>query len=83
MKAQAKLAAGLDGKASELAARKPVQSGDSTRMAESIATMFRNSKGHWAYVGSEEFKYIAVGISREFDNYYCAVCVSRTNEYEN
>ncbi len=41
VKAQAKLAAGLDGKASELATRKPVQSGDSARINELKAEIER------------------------------------------
>lgn len=38
--------------------------GTADQMAERIASGFRNSAGHWSYVGSSEYSYIAVGITK-------------------
>ncbi len=49
------------------------------QIAERIATGFRNSKEHWSYVGGDEYKYIAVGITCENGYWYCDIAMSRTN----
>lgn len=47
--------------------------------ATRIADGFRNSKGHWSYVGSSEYKYIAVGITCKNGYWYCDIAVSTVN----
>ena len=47
--------------------------GTADEVAYSIATGFRNSKGHWSYVGSSKYTYMAVGVM--YDGYYWYVCV--------
>ena len=47
-------------------------------IAYSIANGFRNSKGHWAYVGSSKYTYMAVGAI--YDGYYWYVCVCMDSE---
>ena len=47
--------------------------GTADEIAYSIANGFRNSKGHWAYVGSSKYTYMAVGVM--YDGYYWYVCV--------
>ena len=37
--------------------------GTADEIAYSIANGFRNSKGHWSYVGSSKYPYIAVGVT--------------------
>lgn len=48
-----------------------------------IATSFRNSKGHWAYVGSieKEYTYIAAGITIANGMIYCCVSVTDDPQY--
>lgn len=52
-------------------------------IAKSFATLARDSAGHWAYVGSADYKYIAVGVTYEGGTWYCAIAVSleNTDEY--
>ena len=59
-------------------------------VAKQFANQFRNSPGHWRYVGAvdyassyykSEYKYIAVGITYENGYWYCCVCVTDTNQY--
>lgn len=59
-------------------------------IAKQFANQFRNSPGHWRYVGAvdyassyykSEYKYIAVGITYENGYWYCCVCVTDTNQY--
>ena len=38
-----------------------------------IATILRNSKNHWAYLGSSDFPYLAVGISHNYKWYICTL----------
>lgn len=56
-------------------------SGSAEDIARRIADGFRNSSGHWRYLGSPEYTYMAVGLT--YDTYtakwYCCVCVSSTN----
>lgn len=54
-------------------------------VAESIAKLARNSAGHWRYVGGEDYKYIAVGVTYESGLWYCDIAMARenTDEIEN
>lgn len=55
--------------------------GTADEIAQKIANGFKNSKGHWAYVGSSEYGYMAVGITFNPSDahWYCCVCMSDTN----
>ena len=50
--------------------------GTADQMAKRIATGFRNSAGHWSYVGSSEYPYIAVGIIHAENKWYVCICMS-------
>ena len=52
--------------------------GTADEIARSIANGFRNSKGHWSYVGSSKYTYTAVGVM--CDGYYWYVCVCMDSE---
>ena len=52
--------------------------GTADEIAYSIANGFRNSKGHWSYVGSSKYTYMAVGVM--YDGYYWYVCVCVDSE---
>ena len=52
--------------------------GTADEIAYSIANGFRNSKGHWSYVGSSKYTYMAVGVM--YDEYYWYVCVCMDSE---
>jgi len=52
--------------------------GTADEIAYSIANGFRNSKGHWAYVGSSKYTYMAVGVM--YDGYYWYVCICMDSE---
>lgn len=52
--------------------------GTADEIAYSIASGFRNSKGHWSYVGSSKYTYMAVGVI--YDGYYWYVCVCMDSE---
>ena len=52
--------------------------GTANEIAYSIANGFRNSKGHWSYVGSSKYTYMAVGVM--YDGYYWYVCVCMDSE---
>lgn len=52
--------------------------GTADEIAYSIANGFRNSKGHWAYVGSSKYTYMVVGVMH--DGYYCYVCICIDSE---
>ncbi len=52
--------------------------GTSDEIAHSIANGFRNSKGHWSYVGNSKYTYMAVGVM--YDGYYWYVCVCLDSE---
>ncbi len=53
------------------------------QVAENIAKLVRDSSGHWAYIGSSEYKYIAVGVTYQSGMWYCdiAVATENTDEY--
>lgn len=48
-------------------------------VAKSIAELVKNSASHWAYVGSSEYSYIAVGVTYESGIWYCDIAVAREN----
>ena len=52
--------------------------GTADDIAYSITNGFRNSKGHWSYVGSSKYTYMAVGV--KYDGYYWYVCVCMDSE---
>ena len=52
--------------------------GTADEIAYSIANGFRNSKGHWSYVGSSKYTCMAVGVM--YDGYYWYVCVCMDSE---
>ena len=52
--------------------------GTADEIAYSIANGFRNSKGHWSYVGSSKYAYMAVGVM--YDGYYWYVCICMDSE---
>lgn len=55
--------------------------GIAEQMAQRIATGFKNSSSHWAYVGSSEYTYMAVGVHHDESNgkWYCCICMSSKN----
>lgn len=55
--------------------------GTADEIALRIATGFRNSSGHWSYVGGAEYNYIAVGCTYDPSScsWYCCVLVSIEN----
>lgn len=48
-------------------------------VAQRLATLVKNSAGHWAYVGSNEYPYIAVGVTYESGMWYCDIAMAREN----
>jgi len=56
-------------------------SGSAEDIARRIADGFRNSSGHWRYLGSSEYTYMAVGLTYDTHTakWYCCVCVSSKN----
>ena len=60
--------------------------GTADEIGEGIAKGFRNSAGHWSYVGSSEYPYMAVGISYDpsaigISHWKICVFVSSTDQY--
>ena len=53
------------------------------QIALEIASGFRNSAGHWSYLGSDEYRYIGCGVTIKDGNWYCCVSVAETNTDEN
>lgn len=53
--------------------------GTAESMSDRIADGFHHSKGHWAYVGSSEYPYIAVGVTKANGKWYVCVCMSTEN----
>lgn len=51
-------------------------------VAEKLALLAKNSSGHWNYVGGEEYKYIAIGVTYQNGMWYSNIAVS-TVSYEN
>ena len=48
-------------------------------MSDRIADGFHHSKGHWSYVGSSDYPYIAVGVTKANGKWYVCVCTSEKN----
>ena len=53
--------------------------GTADQMAERIASGFRNSAGHWSYVGRSQYPYIAVGIVHAENKWHVCICMSAKN----
>ncbi len=53
--------------------------GTAESMAERIVSGFRNSQKHWSYVGSSEYKFIAVGVTKANDKWYVCILMSDEN----
>lgn len=48
-------------------------------IAKRFADLIKNSAKHWAYVGADEYSYIAVGVTYESGMWYCDVAVTSEN----
>lgn len=57
--------------------------GSVDEVAKWLANLVKNSAGHWAYVGSSEYPYIAVGITYDSDMWYCDIAMARVNTDNN
>lgn len=53
--------------------------GTAESMSDRIADGFHHSKGHWSYVGSSKYPYIAVGVTKANGKWYVCVCMSEEN----
>ena len=53
--------------------------GSADDIGKRIAKMFYESSGHWAYVGSSEYSYTGVGVTRSGGLWYVCVMVGRVN----
>ena len=53
--------------------------GTADQMAKRIASGFRKSTGHWSYVGSSQYSYIAVGVAEANGKWYVCICMSAEN----
>lgn len=53
--------------------------GTAESMSDRIADGFYHSKGHWSYVGSSKYPYIAVGVTKANDKWYVCVLMSKEN----
>ena len=53
--------------------------GTAESMSERIADGFHHSKGHWSYIGSSKYPYIAVGVTEANDKWYVCICMSKEN----
>ena len=53
--------------------------GTADQMAKRIASGFRKSTGHWSYVGSSQYSYIAVGVTEANGKWYVCICMSAEN----
>lgn len=53
--------------------------GTAESMSDRIADGFHHSKGHWSYVGSSEYPYIAVGVTKANEKWYVCICMSEEN----
>ncbi len=53
--------------------------GTADEIGREIAKGFRNSEGHWSYLGSDEYGYTAVGCTYDPASglWYCCICVSK------
>ena len=53
--------------------------GTAESMSDRIANGFHHSKGHWSYVGSSKYPYIAVGGTKANGKWYVCICMSEEN----
>lgn len=53
--------------------------GTAESMSDRIADGFHHSKGHWSYVGSSKYPYIAVGVTKANDKWYVCILMSEEN----
>ena len=53
--------------------------GSVDKVAEKIALLVKNSSGHWNYVGSSDYSYIAVGVTYESGVWYCDIAMAMEN----
>ena len=53
--------------------------GTAESMSDRIADGFHHSKGHWSYVGSSKYPYIAVGVTKANGKRYVCICMSEEN----
>ena len=57
-------------------------SGTVEEVAQFLARILRESPGHWAYVGSSEYGYMAVGVTYQSGMWYCDIAVASENTDE-
>ena len=53
--------------------------GTAESMSNRIADGFHHSKGHWSYVGSSKYPYIAVGVTKANGKWYVCICMGEKN----
>jgi len=53
--------------------------GTAESMSDRITDGFHHSKGHWSYVGSSKYQYIAVGVTKADDKWYVCILMSDEN----
>lgn len=53
--------------------------GTAESMSDRMADGFHHSKGHWSYVGSSKYPYIAAGVTKANGKWYVCVCMSEKN----
>ena len=53
--------------------------GTAESMSNRIADGFHHSKGHWSYVGSSKYPYIAVGVTKANGKWFVCICMSEEN----
>ena len=53
--------------------------GTAESISDRIADGFHHSKGHWSYVGSSKYPYIAVGVTKANGKWYVCICMSEEN----
>ena len=53
--------------------------GTAESMSDRIADGFHQSKGHWSYVGSSKYQYIAVGVTKANSKWYVCILMSEEN----
>ena len=53
--------------------------GTAESMSDRIADGFHHSKGHWSYVGSSKYPYIAVGVTKANGKWYVCILMSEEN----
>ncbi len=53
--------------------------GTAESMSDRIADGFHHSKGHWSYVGSSKYPYIAVGVTKANGKWHVCILMSEEN----